>query len=251
MQRKSLLENTFGKLPVLVIWANRGVFRLPNGLMGVDSVILLLDEIGYNYQEDLAKNRHLLQSTPPPDIDKFYSYMRREIWRIGSFIVFALNLELTLERRYKELLDFAIKLQPDSGVLSSDLAQRRKAETKKYKYYRNKVFAHTAFGRPKPGDNLSIQSTSLAYLDATIGGITPNGISIGGLASIVGGKDPPEFESFTFPEMASEFSRHFLEWHEMFSNLCKVLQDSTDDQIKQHIDGVVKITRWVAGDSAS
>jgi len=251
MQRKSLLEKTFRTLPVLIIWTDQGVFRLPEGMMGLDSVILLLDEIYYNYQDDLAENGHLLQNSPPSNIGEFHRFTRREIWRIGSFVVFALNLGRTLERRYKELLDFAIKLQSDGGTLSDASIQTRRDEVKRYKYYRDKVFAHTAFGMPYRNDNLSMQATSLAYLDASIAGITPNGISMGGVSKIVGEQDPPEFENLTFLEMASDFGKYFLEWREMFSDLCNILQDSADDEIKQLIDGVVKITRWSDGDSAS
>ena len=62
---------------------------------------------------------------------------------------------------------------------------------------------------------------------------------------IVGEQDFSEFESFTFPEMISDFGRHFLEWREMYSNLCNIIQDSSDDKIKQHIEGVIEINRLV------
>lgn len=220
-------------------------FAIPAGLGGFDGVIMLLDEICYNYQDDLAENRHLLQSFPPSSIDEFHRYQRREIWRVGSFIVFALNLERTLKRRYKDLLSFVRKLQPDVDALSNNLVHKRKMEIKKYKYYRDKVFAHTAFGMPRDEDNLSMQATSLSYLETMMGGITPDGIRIGGVSVVVGEQDPPKFEAFTFPEMVSDFGKHFLEWREMFSDLCNILQDSTDDEIKQHIGDVVKITRSV------
>ena len=245
MQSKSLLDKPFGTLPVLGIWANRVHFAIPAGLARLDAVILLLDEICYSYQDDLTENRHHLQSIRPPSIDEFRRYERREIWRIGSFIVFALNLDLTLKRRYKELLSFVRKLQPDVDALSDNLVQRQEGEIERYKYYRNKVFAHTAFGMPKAEDNLSMQATSLSYLETTLSGITPDGIRIGGMSVVVGEQDPPKFEAFTFPEMVSDFGRHFLEWREMFSDLCNILQDLTDDEIKQHIEGVVTITRSV------
>jgi len=243
MRRKSLLEKPFGTLPVLGIWTNRVHFVIPAGLAGLDAVILLLDEICYNYQDDLAENQHLLQNTPPPSIDEFRRYQRREIWRIGSFIVFALNLELTLKRRYEDLSNFARDLQPDVDALSDNLVQRREAEIRRYRYYRNKIFAHTAFGKPRDEDNLSMKATSLAYLDTIMGGITPDGLRIGGMSVVVGGQDPPKFEAFTFPEMVSDFGRHFLEWREMFGDICKILQGSTDDEVKQHIEGAVMITR--------
>ena len=220
-------------------------FVIPAGLGWLDAVIMLLDEICYNHQDDLAENRHLLQSFPPPDIDELHRYQRREIWRIGSFIVFALNLELTLERRYNELLNFVMKLQPNVDALSDNQVHRREVEIRRYKYYRHKIFAHTAFGMPKPEDNLSMQATSLSYLDTMMGGITPDGIRIGGASVVVGEQGPPKFEAFTFPEMVSGLGRHFLEWREMFGDLCNILQDSTDDEIKQHIGGVVMITRSV------
>jgi hypothetical protein len=244
--KDSLLEKSFQSLPVVGIFTKQVVFALPSDLSGLDNTIAILDEIYYNCQDDLEKSQHLLQSPPPPpDMGEFSRFQRREIWRIGSFIVFALNLERTLVRRYKELLDFVEKLDPDADVvtLSNALLQRRKEEVKEYKYHRDKVFAHTAYGSPRDEDNLSMQATSLAYLEAIMGGITPDGIRFGAASVVVGGQDPPQFKSFTFPEMVADFSRHFLEWREMFSDLCDILQGSTDDEIKQHIEGVVRITR--------
>jgi len=108
------LDKPFATLPVRDVWTNSAHCLIPPGLLGLDGVILLLDEICYSYQDDLAENRHLLQSNPPPGIDEFHRYVRREKWRIGSFIVFALNLELTLKKRYKDLLNFVRKLQQDA-----------------------------------------------------------------------------------------------------------------------------------------
>ena len=240
MQRRSLLDRPFGTLPVLSVWAHPGHFLIPDGLGGLDGVILLLDEICYSYQDDLAENRHLLQSTPPPGIDEFPRYVRREKWRIGSFIVFAWNLEQTLKRRHKELLNFVRKLQPDFDAVSDDPVKRREAEIRGYKEVRHKIFAHTAFGAPR-NDNLSMQATSLMWLETIACRITPEGIGLGGMTVTVGEQDPPNFEPLTFPKMVSDFGRHFLEWRKMFGKLCSILRGSTDDEIKQAIGGEVNI----------
>ena len=245
MQRISLLDRRFGTLPLLSVWTNCARFLIPPGLDGLDAVILILDEIYYSYQDDLAENGPPFESFPPPHPDEYLRYQRREIWRIGSFIVFALNLELILKRRYKDLLNLVRELQQDSGALSDGLLQKRAKEIEGYKTYRDKIFAHTAFGKPYKEDNLSMQATSLMLFQASAGRITPEGVGIGGMSVTVGGQEPPNFEPLTFPKMVSDFGKHFLEWRKMFGKLCSILQASTDDEIKQAIGCEVQTIRRV------
>jgi hypothetical protein len=247
MREESFFGESFGSLPVLRIWINnrneRSSFPIPAGLGGIDNVIMILGEICRNYYEDFGQCEHLFQDFPPSDPEEFFRYHKRAVWRIGSFIVFALNLELTLEQRYEDLLDFARKLQPNFVAPSDMLVSRRKEEIRKYKYYRNKIFAHTAFGSPRPEDNLSMKATSLMYFEARSCGITPEGISIGGMSVTAPGLESPQFSPLTFRGMVSEFGEHLMRWYEMFGGLCAILQSATDDEISQYIEGMVKITR--------
>ncbi len=248
MEVKSLLEKTFSSLPVLRIYTKDIFFLIPPGLAEFDLNIALLDEICYHYQDDLEKNHHLLEIFPPPDINEFDRFKIRETWRIGSFIVFALNIELTLKRRFEELLSLMGKFDPVLPNLYNNRVQERQQEIKKYKFYRNKIFAHTAFGDPKPKDNLSMQATSLAYFNGTIVGITQEGIRLGGMSVNVEEQLPPKFDSFTFPEMKSDFSKHFLDWYEMYRSICAILQKLTDEEIKRYFEGVVMIRRLANAD---
>jgi len=254
MRRTSLLENPFGTLPVISVWVkgtNPVVYTIPRGLSGLDQMILLLDEICHNYYDDIGENRYYLENMPPPNIDKFNRFQRRETWRVGSFIVFALNLELTLKKKYRNLLNFVLKLNPDVDSVANNLIEKRLEEVEKYKFYRDKVFAHTAFGAPRSDDNLSMQATSLAYLEGRISGITPNGIIFGGAVLGGDGQDRTKFERIKFLKMSSDFKAHFRKWHEMYSDLCTIVQNASDDEIKQHIDNVEMITRSVNDESAS
>lgn len=243
MSKKSLVEETFSSLPVLGIYKRDDFWLIPSGLAEFDTNISLLNEIYHHYQDDFIKNRHLLKNFPPPNVNEFNKYKLREIWRIGSFIVFALNIELILMKNYKELIrlmeefESALVIQHDERIL------KRQQEIKKYKYYRNKIFAHPVYGCPKIEDNLSMQYTSLDYFNATMVGITQDGIRIGGTSRTVEGQKPPKFEIFTFSEMVSDFSKHFLEWRKMYQEICVILQKIKDEEIKCHINGVVRIRR--------
>jgi hypothetical protein len=244
VKRSSLLREPFSILPVVVVWGGGVVYRIPADLDGLDACIQLLDEICWHYQDDIAANSHLLTGVPRTETDHFMfiRFQRREIWRIGSFILFALNLELTLRRRYGDLLDFVGKLDPAVKGSVKRLLEARQSEIEDYKHYRDKVFAHTAYGQPRQ-DNPSMQATSLSYLEAIGGGITPQGIRVGAMSVVVGKHDPPRFKSFTFPEMAAQFAAHYDHWWEMFRDPCTVLEKSSDEDLKPHFPQVDAITR--------
>src|SRR4030067_2445741 len=244
MTKKSLLDKTFCSLPVLCIYQKDSFVLIPSGLTEFDTNITLLNEIFYHYHDDFARNRYLFEHFPPSALDEFNSFKIREIWRIGSFIVFALNIEQILKRRFEESMKFVSKFDPASANPYSNLVQNRQNEIDKYKYYRDKIFAHTAYGNSKKKDNLSMQATSSAYFNGTFLGISSDGIRLGGF-SVVRDQAPPTFESFTFLEMASDFSKHFQEWYKMYHDICTILQNLTDEQIKPHIKGLVMIRRVV------
>jgi hypothetical protein len=238
-----LPNDTFGSLPVLGIWTTEVHFTIPSGLSAIDSVIALLDEIYRNYQDDIKMSQHLLQDFPPSDIEEFHAFRRREVWRIGSFVVFALNLEQILRQQYGNLRSFVERLHPNTNISFDEMIERRKGEIEGCKYYRDKIFAHTAFGAPRREDNRSMKATSLAYLAAQMTSVSPDGIALGGASVVVGEEEPPTFQRLDFPKMVSDFRHHLREWRRMYHDLCVILQDSADDDIRECIGDAVEIRR--------
>ena len=64
-------------------------------LLSIDGIISMLNEVEKNYQIDLDSHRFLLGNMQRNAIDfpRFQMFMARERLRIGSYIVFSLNLE--------------------------------------------------------------------------------------------------------------------------------------------------------------
>jgi hypothetical protein len=239
---RSLIDKKFSKLPIIAIWGNGLVYRIPDNLSGFDSSIELLDEIVYSYQDDIKNNKHLLIEFPPKDITGFDRFRKRELWRIGSFIIFSLNLELTFKKRFNALLEFITNFEPNIISFQGSKLIERSEELKVYRYYRNKLFAHTAFGYPE-GDSISTQATSITYFENIPCGITPEGIIIGGITVTTGEQDSTQFQQITFNKMASDFKNHFSEWHKMFDDLCEKFKYVTDEKLKEVLGSVDKITR--------
>ena len=102
-----MLEYSFRSLPCLVLYLRRDSqnFRMTipsiDILFSIDSILKILLEIYYSYKSDIEMNKKLIEKFPPFEVDqsKLDSFIAREIWRIGSFIVFALNLTDILKKR--------------------------------------------------------------------------------------------------------------------------------------------------------
>ena len=137
---------------------NKYGFFVPNSyvLWTIDKILELLEEIVKAQQMDLNSNKDLLQNVPqltPQEYMCFEVFKLRGLWRIGSFIIFALNLEGILIQEYKKLMTIHSHLGFQSEIYHKNLLHQRKAEIEKYRLYRNKIFAHTAFGSLQKNDN--------------------------------------------------------------------------------------------------
>ncbi|MFZ3116034.1 MAG: hypothetical protein WA121_10585 [Syntrophales bacterium] len=214
-----------------------------NTLMAIDSVLGILKEILKNYDKDYLENKEIIDEFPIKDQATFNLFSRREVWRIGSFILFALNLKNILKEEYEKLYDIATKVGASRLPPKEDLVKRRKNEVQKFIKYRNKIFAHTAFGSPKPEDNQSMRMTSLLYFAGDLISISKSGIGFGGICVKIGSENTPEFESIDHTVVVLEFEEHFLKWHAMFSDLVdtiKPVSDSNFEKIFGQVNHIVK-----------
>jgi len=236
-----MIELSFQSLKRLLIWSNKGVFSIPNGqhLLEIDGIVSLLNEIDEHYKIDIDKNKTILISSHlhcQNALDSFNGFKARELWRIGSYIIFSLNLEGVLKRVYKETFDVMNEVEPGNSVEYKKLIEERKGEIKHLKYYRNKIFAHPAFGSPRKENNLSMQRTSLAYFSGSFVSKTSEGIQLGGGAVVVGGQDAPHFEQLTFKSLVKNFDTHIQNWYEMYKYLTKTLCAVNDKHVKEYFE---------------
>ena len=148
-----------------------------------------------------------------------------------------------MEKEYEALYDIAIKLGA-LGLSSKDaLIKPRKDEIKKFKKYRDKIFAHTAFGRPKPEDNQSMQATSLLYFSGDLISISKNGIAFGGAYVQSGKENVPAFEFINHTVIVLEFDDHFKKWHEMYVDLVNKIKSISDSNFENTFGKINSIVR--------
>ncbi|OAQ20035.1 hypothetical protein [Thermosulfurimonas dismutans] len=233
-----MLEYSFRSLPYLVLSLRRNsqnyIMTIPSIdiLSSIDSILRILLEIYNSYKSDIKMNKKLIEKFPAIGVkeSKLESFIAREIWRIGSFIVFALNLTDILKKEYKNMHD---KIGDE---VNKKILKQREDAIKKYRRYRHKIFAHTAFASPKKKeDNCSMQVTSLKYFCGHLIGFTQQGIMLGGAKVVIGNEDCPNFEQLTFDKMVTDFHKYFGEWYEIYYNRCVELLDYSEEDIKTRI----------------
>lgn len=241
-----MLELSFRKVGSLTLYTkDKYCVSIPSRytLMAVDSVLAILKEILNNYDKDHLENKEIINEFPPKDEDAFKSFSRREVWRIGSFIVFALNLKGILKKEYKTLYDIAIKTRVSGLPGEEALVKQREDEVQKFIKYRNKIFAHTAFGSPRPKDNQSMMETSLLYFSGDLISISKSGIGFGGAGVKSGSDNTPVFESIDHTVVVLEFDEHFKKWHEMYVNLVNKIKSVPDSNLEKIFGQINLIVR--------
>lgn len=262
MTDKDLPEYSFHPLPFLRITTDQGSQTFPdisvvNALHHIDSAKSLLDEICLDYESDIKENRPLLEAWPSVKIRPFESFLRREIWRTGSYILFALNLKGVLDQLYKRVTNLVKEVKPGGVIPDTEtLLSKRKEEIEIYRNWRNKVFAHTAFGDPiieerakrwgkgKEPDSLTMQYTSLAYLSGLLhSSVTPEGVVFGsgaiGYSEVVAGEAEFVIETLPdikFAQIVLDFDIHFYRWYEMYRGLFNRICALSDDEIRKYYE---------------
>ena len=117
----------------------------------------------------------------------------------------------------KSLIEMGFKgLVPcDNG---KSLVAQRDDEIKRYRFYRNKVVAHTSYADPR-GDSASLQHSSLAYFSLTVGCVKKTYLALGGGALLIDGEvDAPEL---SIVGDRTQLVQHYLEWDRMFTGILR------------------------------
>ena len=216
-------------------------FFLPNTyvLMAIERSFELLNEIILFHQFDLNNNQEILEKSPSNEHEyrKVRSFITRELWRIGSFIIFALNLVGILKREYARIKEIHVNLGLSSLEFHQKLLEKREKEIEIYLLYRNKIFAHTAFACPKKRpkkemDNEAMKWTSLILYFGGLLGYNKHGVTLGQGCMIIEGKRPQkEFPKLSFNQMIDDFKNHFERWYEMLKKICDDIEQFDGDQI--------------------
>lgn len=250
--RRMILARFFA-LPDFALWCHQGdqhgVLRVPQNVSEIDDGVDVLNEIERSHVSDLNENPDLLPAAgawPPADLDRFRSYKAREVWRIGSYIVFACTLDGVIRRTYEHLVSM---LQFFSEAAFRDLESRhrgardaRREGLRDVRRLRNKVFAHTSFADPR-GDSRSMQATSLKHFAGSIPVFSDGQMLVGGSSVQIRGDNTASLPMVGVSDLASKMGTHVDAWHGMCLDAMHALLALTDDDFKAKWPVVEQVTR--------
>lgn len=184
---------------------------LPEGFhtLAVDEIVEVLNEIEEAHIQDKERNRAVRM-----DSSEYFAYSRRVLWRLGSYVVLATNLQRVIQKVYER---YCGQAQRHLGrpILDQASFDERNAELRDLRKWRNKVFAHAAFAKP--------EDESETYLFNTLQLLAGNGMShkdgeIQLAASwVIGDEDlPRELRPISFEACVPAVVAHVSAWRPMF-----------------------------------
>lgn len=163
---------------------------------------------------------------------KWERFYVRNVARLTSYINLVCNLEDVVQRCFDETADRGNRWFPKPFKADSKLMKKIEANQtlKVAREYRNKLTAHTAYGKPRPSDkkeNISTRLTSLLYVQGGgFSGQDPRSFHFGGSQIVVGGKDGHYFrERFGIHTDHSKVENYFREWEDLFCSMLKHFAD--------------------------
>lgn len=210
----------------------------PMGLGAVIGGIKVLDYLYIEEKEDYERSDYTKIRLPADisDFEIFQSLKTRFISRITSYIITICTIDGILRRSYTHFLSCLEQMGynhmiPDN--YGKELLRRRKEEIKDYLFYRNKVFAHTAFGSPAKADSRSLQYSSLYYFSGNLLYLKDECLALGGGSIIVDKEERP-------PELSIvcgywDLRHHYSLWEDMFTD---ILEDIPHEELGRKIDGI-------------
>lgn len=209
--------------------------------MGLGAVIGGIKVLDYLYIEEkrdyerseYTKIRH------PADVSAFETLRNlktRFMSRITSYIITICTIDGILKRSYDHFLScleqmgYNHMIPDDRG---EELLRHRNEEIKDYLFYRNKVFAHTAFGYPSKADSRSLQYSSLYYFSGNLLYLKDEWLALGGGSIIV---DKEE----SSPELSIvrgyyDLRHHYSLWEDMFTD---ILEDIPHEELEGKTDRI-------------
>jgi len=184
---------------------------------------------------------------PSKNLDLFEQKRIGFTVRTMAYTILLCTIEKDIKRQYLELQKNIKQLHcTDILPLKTDqyqLLKSRDEEIEEFKNWRNKIFAHTAYGSSKK-DNISTQLNSVKYLYGTIGpAIGEKSFYLGGnQACLMVGKKLPKLPKIDIIESHIKIKKHFTEWEKMFVDLLEKLQKIDKEDLKRKNKWIKDIT---------
>lgn len=208
------------------------------GLGAVIGGIKVLDHLYIEEKEDYERSDYT-KIRLPADVSAFeilQSLKTRFMSRITSYIITICTIDGILRRSYTHFLSCLEQMGynhmiPDNH--GKELLRPRKEEIKDYLFYRNKVFAHTAFGYPAKADSRSLQYSSLYYFSGNLLYLKDECLALGGGSIIVDKEErPPEL---SIVRGYCDLRYHYSLWEDMFTD---ILEGIPHEELEGKIDRI-------------
>lgn len=208
------------------------------GLGAVIGGIKVLDHLYIEEKDDYERSEYT-KIRLPADISAFETLQNlktRFMSRITSYIITICTIDSILKRSYTHFLSCLEQMGYNHMILDDrgeELLRRRKEEIKDYLFYRNKVFAHTAFGYPLKADSRSLQYSSLYYFSGNLLYLKDEWLALGGGSIIIDKEESP-------PELSIvrgyyDLRHHYSLWEDMFTD---ILEGIPHEELEGKIDRI-------------
>ena len=208
------------------------ILSLPDNRQVIDGLIGILRAIGTDFLEDHARNKHLV--TVPRDSNfnphAFDRYKTREIWRVGSYIVFACDLDGIVHKTHEELLDFLGDITPDVCEMYGEVHRKKIPQIrdglKEIRKLRNKIFAHTAFAEPYKEDTQEVRKQSMRVVSGySCVELTDKGLIFETL---------PGGPAVSVPKLSEIMQTYLESWHALFLELISAVAKTPLEKIREN-----------------
>lgn len=215
----------------------------PTGLAAVINGMEVIEFLYLQEKQDYKDSQYfrLRLPTAVKDVEAFQSLKTRFMSRITSYIVTVCTIDGILRRSYVHFIKclneigYSTIIPDDNG---ESLLHQRKEEIKDYSFYRNKVFAHTAFADPVTADSYSLQYSSLYYFSGNLIYMKDDCLALGGGCVIIDEEErPPQLSIvYGYPHLC----HHYLLWEHMFTDILKCIPRK---ELERKIDRISIIRR--------
>lgn len=214
---------------------------IPPALVEIDHGIAVLNEIEQAQVADLAKNAADL-SGDPPYLNVDQRFISRELWRIGSYVMFATTLSGVIEGSYRDTKRLLERCDRRAfRRIGQRHAVRRKArrdELAETRSVRDRVFAHTAYAEEDKRDTPDVRSASLIYFSAKSIALGPTGMGI-----VVPGKAWRDLPMVTVERLSLTMTVHATEWFSLLGEATDALASVPDDTLLRHVEEAEVVRR--------
>jgi len=214
------------------------IATFPMGLGAVISGTKVLDHLYIEEKEDYERSEYTKIRLPADvsAVETLQSLKTRFMARITSYIITICTIDGILKRSYTHFLsclkqmDYNHMIPDDQG---KELLRRRKEEIKDHLFYRNKVFAHTAFSYPAKADSRSLQHSSLYYFSGNLFYLKDKYLALGGGSVIVDKEEiPPELSII---RGYCDIRHHYSLWEDMFTD---ILENIPREELERKIERI-------------